>query len=99
MTGESVILRYTDTGMGMSPEVQAKVFEPYFSTKKSGMGLGMAIVKRIVAEHHGSIELTSNAGQGTTFDIRLRRDLSSQQDEDGSRDKQSEKSDVGDAKA
>ncbi|MFQ5651000.1 MAG: PAS domain-containing sensor histidine kinase [bacterium] len=67
----SIRLDYSDTGTGIPPDLQAKVFEPYFSTKKSGMGLGLAIVKRIVIEHGGDISLASKKGQGTQFQISL----------------------------
>ena len=60
-----------DTGTGISPESINKVFEPYFSTKKSGFGLGLAVTKKIVEEHHGSIEVQSQVNQGTTFILKL----------------------------
>ena len=50
-------LEYSDTGNGIPEDIQDKIFEPYFSTKSSGMGLGMAIVKRIIDEHGGTIIL------------------------------------------
>lgn len=70
-TEDRVEIVYSDTGTGISPEVQQKIFEPYFSTKKSGMGLGLAIVKKIIAEHGGNILLDSTPGVGTTFTITL----------------------------
>lgn len=69
--GNFALIDYADTGNGMPPEAQAKIFEPYFSTKKSGMGLGMAIVKRVIDEHGGKIAMVSEPGQGTRFQIRL----------------------------
>jgi signal transduction histidine kinase len=61
----------SDTGVGISPESVNKIFEPYFSTKKSGFGLGLAVTKKIVEEHHGSIEVHSQVNQGTTFTLRF----------------------------
>lgn len=60
-----------DTGRGMSPEVLTKIFEPYFTTKIGGTGLGMVFVRQIIDEHRGTINLESEAGQGTTVTIRL----------------------------
>ncbi len=61
----------SDTGVGMSREALARVFEPYFSTKGSGTGLGMAIARRAVEEHQGSIKMESAPGRGTTATITL----------------------------
>jgi signal transduction histidine kinase len=61
----------SDTGLGISPESINKVFEPYFSTKKSGFGLGLAVTKKIVEEHHGSIEVRSQVNRGTTFTMKF----------------------------
>ena len=60
-----------DTGKGIAPENLSRIFEPYFSTKKSGMGLGLPIVKRIVEQHRGKITVQTGPGQGTTFTISL----------------------------
>jgi signal transduction histidine kinase len=60
-----------DTGRGMSPEVLAKIFEPYFTTKVGGTGLGMVFVRQIIDEHRGTIDLQSEVGKGTTVTIRL----------------------------
>jgi signal transduction histidine kinase len=60
-----------DTGRGMSPEVLAKIFEPYFTTKVGGTGLGMVFVRQIIDEHRGTIDLASEVGHGTTVTIRL----------------------------
>jgi signal transduction histidine kinase len=61
----------SDTGVGMSPEAAASAFEPYFSTKEAGVGLGLALVSRIVEGHGGSIALDSTPGQGTIVRILL----------------------------
>ena len=60
-------------GGGISPENQTRIFEPNFSTKKEGMGLGLCIVEGIVTGHAGSIAVASKVGSGSTFTIRLPR--------------------------
>jgi len=60
-----------DTGPGISPDVLPKIFEPLFSTKRFGTGLGLPTVKQIVEQHGGTIEVTSEIGQGTTARIKL----------------------------
>ncbi|HET8934387.1 MAG TPA: ATP-binding protein [Polyangiales bacterium] len=62
-----------DDGPGMSAEVRARVFEPYFSTKDSGAGLGLALVRQAVLALGGSITLASELGQGTSFSVELPR--------------------------
>jgi two-component system, NtrC family, sensor histidine kinase HydH len=69
-----VCLGLIDTGNGMSPEVAAKVFRPFFSTKPGGTGLGLAIVRKIVQAHHGRIDVQSAIGCGTKFTIQLPTD-------------------------
>ncbi len=66
-----VSVSFTDNGGGMSPESLGRVFEPYFTTKSTGSGLGLLIVRRIVREHGGEMALESNEGQGLTLTIRL----------------------------
>jgi PAS domain S-box-containing protein len=64
------ILEITDSGVGMTAEVQERVFEPFYTTKgEGGTGLGLAMVFRIVEQHDGRIELRSAPGDGTTFRI------------------------------
>jgi PAS domain S-box-containing protein len=60
-----------DTGHGMPEEVRVRVFEPFFSTKENGTGLGLAVVQQIVKESGGLIEVWSKPGEGTRFDIWL----------------------------
>ncbi len=60
-----------DNGPGMTEEIKARVFEPYFSTKSDGTGLGLAIAKRIVNDHDGFIRLHSVLGEGSQFSIEL----------------------------
>jgi PAS domain S-box-containing protein len=59
-----------DTGPGIPPEIQAKIFEPYYTTEKSGTGLGLAIASRIIEVHKGTIEVKSFPG-GSVFQVRL----------------------------
>jgi nitrogen fixation/metabolism regulation signal transduction histidine kinase len=60
-----------DQGEGIAPEHREKIFEPYFSTKRSGVGLGLPIVKKIIEEHQGEINVASIKGKGTTVKITL----------------------------
>ncbi len=66
-----VIVRFTDTGGGMSAENLSRIFEPYFTTKAAGSGLGLLIVRRIVREHGGELSIESSEGKGVTLTIRL----------------------------
>src|SRR5580704_1742366 len=67
----AVVLSFTDTGMGMAPEKQKQIFEPFLTTKAHGTGLGLAIVQKIVESHSGKIEVKSAPKKGTTFRIFL----------------------------
>ena len=60
-----------DTGIGIAPDVLPKVFEPLFSTRAFGTGLGLAVVKQVVEQHHGKITIASKPGQGTRVAILL----------------------------
>jgi signal transduction histidine kinase len=64
-------LRITDTGTGIPEELREKIFRLYFSTKREGSGIGLAMTFRIVQLHDGTIDFTSEPGKGTTFLIRL----------------------------
>jgi len=71
MDDSHVIVRFTDSGGGISAENLSRVFEPYFTTKSSGTGLGLLIVRRIVREHGGEMSIESSEGKGLTLTIRL----------------------------
>ena len=70
-SGDYLTLEVSDTGVGMTEEAQAKIFDPFFSTKFVGRGLGLAVVQGIVRDHGGAINLVSAPGQGTSFEIFL----------------------------
>jgi PAS domain S-box-containing protein len=69
--GEYVRLEVSDTGSGMTPEVQARIFDPFFTTKHAGRGLGLAAVQGIIHGHGGTIHVESASGQGSHFEILL----------------------------
>lgn len=72
VSGPHLELSVTDSGEGMSPEVAAHIFQPYYTTKEKGSGLGLAVCQSIVKEQHGGlIDVESALGQGSTFTIRL----------------------------
>jgi two-component system sensor histidine kinase HydH len=60
-----------DQGEGISPQNLENIFNPFFTTKSNGVGLGLAIVSKIIDEHQGKITTTSIVGKGTTFRIVL----------------------------
>ena len=62
-----VRLEIADNGVGVPPEVKARLFEPYFSTKPDGTGLGLAIVSAIVADHNGFVRVRDNLPRGSRF--------------------------------
>jgi two-component system sensor histidine kinase PilS (NtrC family) len=66
-----VELRVEDTGTGIPPDVLPRIFEPFYTTKERGTGLGLATVHRIVESHGGAIEVASEPGRGTVFTVRL----------------------------
>ncbi|MGE3819151.1 MAG: nitrogen regulation protein NR(II) [Isosphaeraceae bacterium] len=80
--GEDVVLEVTDTGVGMSKEVLAKVFDPFYSTRPGGSGLGLPTIRKIVEAHGGRVQVASEPGRGSQFMIRLPKD---RQDAQGAR--------------
>ncbi|MEO1366773.1 MAG: ATP-binding protein, partial [Acidobacteriota bacterium] len=69
--GKSLLIQVADTGRGIGPADKEKVFLPYFSTKGRGSGLGLSIVRRVVAEHNGLIHIRENQPQGSIFILQL----------------------------
>jgi signal transduction histidine kinase len=69
--GNSVKVAFSDTGVGIAHDTMASIFTPFFTTKRRGTGLGLAVVKKIVDDHHGSIHVQSERGVGTTFIVVL----------------------------
>jgi len=70
---DGVVIAVADDGPGVPPELRSRVFDPGFSTKKSGWGIGLSLAKRIVEENHGGRLVLANTEQGATFEIILRR--------------------------
>jgi signal transduction histidine kinase len=67
ISGNKNLLKVTDNGSGMSPEVLEKIFIPFFSTKKSGSGIGLSLCKQIMLLHKGNIQVQSVEGEGSAF--------------------------------
>jgi two-component system sensor histidine kinase HydH len=70
-SGGEIIVEISDSGCGIPSEIVEKVFEPYFTTKQDGTGLGLAMSARIIQDHNGTISLESRVKQGTTVTVRL----------------------------
>ena len=71
MRDDRAILDVIDTGSGIPEDVLPKIFQAYYTTKRGGTGIGLAMTKRIVEEHGGSIQVRSDPGKGTDFTIEL----------------------------
>ena len=69
--GRAVDITVADTGHGIPPDTLAQVFEPYFTPKPGGSGIGLAVTRKIVTDHRGTIDIESGAGQGTTVRMSL----------------------------
>lgn len=67
--GNHLFLRVTDNGTGIDPEVQERIFIPFFTTKPTGSGIGLTISRPIMHQHHGSITVQSKVGEGSTFTL------------------------------
>jgi signal transduction histidine kinase len=68
---KNIVIRITDTGIGISEEKLGMIFTPFYTNKNRGTGLGLAIVKNIIEEHNGTIDVQSEIGEGATFIITL----------------------------
>ena len=69
--GAVVEVTVHDDGFGIAPEHAPRLFQPYFTTKKHGTGLGLFVTRKLLADHGGTVECSSVAGQGTAFRVRL----------------------------
>ena len=69
--GDHIQLSIQDQGIGIHREHLKKIFDPYFTTKQKGSGLGLAVAYSIIAKHDGQLTVDSKLGQGTTFTILL----------------------------
>jgi two-component system, sporulation sensor kinase E len=69
--GKRATVRLRDNGCGIAPDKLERIFNPFFTTKERGTGLGMAISKKIVEAHEGSIDVVSEPGRGTEFAVTL----------------------------
>jgi len=74
-TTPTIRVTITDTGMGISSERLSRIFDPFYTTKEKGVGLGMAITHRIIEDHRGTIDVQSQVGLGTTFTVHLPANL------------------------
>jgi two-component system sensor histidine kinase BaeS len=70
-TGQTAVIELSDNGHGISPELLPHIFERFYKGAQGGLGLGLAIVRELVAAHNGTIEVDSEPGRGTTFILRL----------------------------
>ena len=68
---DNICLSIIDTGAGMTPEVASRIFEPFFSTRPGGTGLGLPTTRKIIEAHGATIDVQSAIGRGTRFAIRL----------------------------
>jgi len=66
-----VTLEVADNGCGVAPDIRARIFEPYFSTKNNGTGLGLTIVNQIIEDHRGYVRVRPNEPRGTRFTVEL----------------------------
>jgi signal transduction histidine kinase len=71
--GEEWQLSFADTGVGISPQLAGKIFEPFQSQFEGGTGLGLAIVYQVIQAHEGKVWARSKPGQGSEFVLRLKR--------------------------
>jgi two-component system sensor kinase FixL len=69
--GEAVVVKVSDTGPGLAPEVAERLFQPFTTTKEQGMGIGLSICRSIIEAHGGELWASANDGPGVTFAFRL----------------------------
>jgi signal transduction histidine kinase len=69
LDGDNLLCKVTDTGCGIPPENLSKIFEPYFTTKSTGTGLGLTVVYKVMKEHHGDVRVESKVGVGACFTL------------------------------
>jgi signal transduction histidine kinase len=69
--GDGIVVTVSDNGTGITPAQAARLFQPYFTTKPNGTGLGLFVSHKLVADHGGAIDFTSSPGEGTVFRVRL----------------------------
>ncbi len=67
----SVEIRFDDEGPGIGPDKVARIFEPFYTTKDTGVGMGLAVCLRIVTAHDGAIRVASRHGRGASISVRL----------------------------
>lgn len=70
-TDGAIALGFIDTGMGMAPEVLARIFEPFYTTRRGGSGLGLPTLKKVIEAHGGRVQVQSEPGLGTKFTLWL----------------------------
>jgi two-component system NtrC family sensor kinase len=68
---ERVEIAVADDGIGIAPQVVSRLFDPFFSTKEGGSGLGLTLTQQIVKDHGGELTVASTVGAGTTFTVRV----------------------------
>ena len=78
---ETVIIDVVDNGRGIPPEIERRLFDPFFSTKETGTGLGLAIASRIVEKHGGLLQYQTRPGYGSTFSVVLLREIAESADD------------------
>ena len=71
LDNNTISIKISDSGIGMSPESLERIFEPFYTTKENGTGLGLLISQKIIQDHGGSLKLTSKTGKGTTAEVLL----------------------------
>ena len=71
VVGDALIVQVQDDGAGIAPEHRDRLFQPYFTTKKHGTGLGLFVTRKLVQDHGGEVEVMFGSDAGTTFQVRL----------------------------